>query len=142
MIPTSVIIIALFLTIILVPIFSRLALRFGAVDMPEPRKIHALPMPRVGGAAMAIGAFFPIILWARGDDFVRAYLASGGIRYGCHFKYIQADNAVNDRVSIKVSPDRPGILTAIHRHSANTARYAHNGICPGRNSKYQRYPNK
>lgn len=79
MIDISAIIISVFITIVLIPIFSKLALRFGALDMPEPRKVHALPIPRIGGAAMAIGAFIPVILWAAPEDFVLAYLAGGGI---------------------------------------------------------------
>ena len=79
MISVSALILSMFVTLVLIPIFSRLALRIGAIDMPAPRKVHLLPVPRIGGAAMALGAFLPIILWARADDFVRAYLAGSGI---------------------------------------------------------------
>ena len=43
----------------LTPSAGSLALRLGAVDRPgEKRKIHTLPTPRLGGAAIAAGFFF------------------------------------------------------------------------------------
>ena len=53
---------------------SKLAARFHMVDFPNPRKVHVRPIPRIGGVAMAIGAFVPIILWSTLNDFVIAYL--------------------------------------------------------------------
>jgi UDP-GlcNAc:undecaprenyl-phosphate GlcNAc-1-phosphate transferase len=79
MIPISALLFSVFITIVLIPIFSRLAIRFGAVDLPEPRKVHTRPVPRIGGAAMALGAYIPVLFWATADDFVSAYLAGGGI---------------------------------------------------------------
>jgi len=68
---------SLFLTIILIPVFSRLAVRLEVYDMPGPRKVHEQPVPRVGGLAMAIGAFVPIIFWVPLEDVTRAYLLGG-----------------------------------------------------------------
>jgi UDP-GlcNAc:undecaprenyl-phosphate GlcNAc-1-phosphate transferase len=79
MIPISALLFSVFITIVLIPIFSRLAIRFGAVDLPEPRKVHTRPVPRIGGAAIALGAYIPVLFWATADDFVTAYLAGGGI---------------------------------------------------------------
>ena len=79
MIPISALLVSVFITIGLIPIFSRLAIRFGAVDLPEPRKIHTRPVPRIGGAAIALGVYIPVLFWATADNFVNAYLAGGGI---------------------------------------------------------------
>jgi len=49
---------SLFLTI---PI-RRLALRYGMVDHPGPRKVHASPMPLLGGIAIYLGFVFAIVL--------------------------------------------------------------------------------
>jgi UDP-GlcNAc:undecaprenyl-phosphate GlcNAc-1-phosphate transferase len=68
------ILLSLFLTIVLTPVFSRLAMRLEVYDVPEPRKVHQWPIPRVGGLAMAIGVFASIILWAPLDAMIRAYL--------------------------------------------------------------------
>ena len=45
------------------------------LDSPGARKVHRQPIPRVGGIAMAVGAFVPVALWNLSDPFVRAYLA-------------------------------------------------------------------
>src|SRR5712675_2149691 len=42
-------------TWLVTPSIVRLAHRVGAVDHPGPRKIHAAPIPRVGGVAVFIG---------------------------------------------------------------------------------------
>jgi len=41
---------------LLTPLARRLALRVGAVDRPSARKIHAVPTPRLGGAAVVASA--------------------------------------------------------------------------------------
>jgi UDP-GlcNAc:undecaprenyl-phosphate GlcNAc-1-phosphate transferase len=42
-------------TWLVTPVVVRLAHRVGAVDHPGPRKIHAAPIPRVGGLAVFLG---------------------------------------------------------------------------------------
>lgn len=39
---------------LLVPIVSRLAKRYHVVDHPGPRKVHQVPLPRVGGIAFVV----------------------------------------------------------------------------------------
>ncbi len=39
----------------LIPVSRRLALRLGAIDAPGLRKVHAAPMPRLGGVAVFTG---------------------------------------------------------------------------------------
>lgn len=43
----------------LTPVAMRIAHRIGAVDIPSPRKIHKVPMPRLGGLAVFLGFFLP-----------------------------------------------------------------------------------
>ena len=74
MIIVSVLILSLLLTVVLTPIFMRLAVRIGAYDMPDERKVHEVPVPRIGGVAMAIGTFIPILVWSTLDKSVGAYL--------------------------------------------------------------------
>jgi UDP-GlcNAc:undecaprenyl-phosphate GlcNAc-1-phosphate transferase len=45
----------------LTPFAAWLAQRFGAIDLPGPRKLHARPMPRMGGVAVYLGFLLP---WA------------------------------------------------------------------------------
>jgi UDP-GlcNAc:undecaprenyl-phosphate GlcNAc-1-phosphate transferase len=75
----SVLILSLFLTVVLTPIFTRLAVKVNAYDMPDARKVHQLPVPRIGGLAMAIGTFIPVLIWSPLDASVRAYLTGAAI---------------------------------------------------------------
>jgi len=43
----------------------RLALRFGLVDHPGPRKVHVRPMPLLGGIAIYLGFVFAVVLALR-----------------------------------------------------------------------------
>jgi len=57
-------ILAFYVTVILVPITNRLAPVFGALDEPDgERKIHRVPTPRTGGIALAGGILVPVWLW-------------------------------------------------------------------------------
>lgn len=42
-------------TYLVTPLVERLAIRLGAVDLPERRKVHAKPVPRLGGVAIYCG---------------------------------------------------------------------------------------
>jgi UDP-GlcNAc:undecaprenyl-phosphate GlcNAc-1-phosphate transferase len=48
------------------------------VDEPG-EKVHSLPIPRVGGIAMAVGIFVPVLLWNYADRFVWAYLSGAAV---------------------------------------------------------------
>ena len=47
--------IAMSVTYLVTPLIERAALRLGAVDIPERRKVHDAPVPCLGGVAMFIG---------------------------------------------------------------------------------------
>lgn len=75
--PTLVL--SLLITIALVPILKKLALRYKAVDMPNSRKVHHIPVPRIGGLAMALGAVVPIMIWSPGNRFVDSLLLGSAV---------------------------------------------------------------
>ena len=75
MILFPVLILSLLLTIVLTPLFMRLAARANAYDIPDARKVHHMPIPRVGGIAMAVSIFIPILIWSPLETPVRAFLA-------------------------------------------------------------------
>lgn len=81
MIFLSTLLLSVFVTIALMPLFSRVAVRVHALDMPEPRKVHPVPIPRCGGMAMALGAIGPIVFWAPMSSQVIALLAGGAILF-------------------------------------------------------------
>lgn len=75
----STLFISLFVTISLIPVFRDLAIRANVVDIPNERKVHTLPVPKIGGVAMALGAILPLLLWAIKDSFVLSLLAGSVI---------------------------------------------------------------
>ena len=57
-------IVALFLTVLLVPVAMRFATSLGLVDRPDAdRKMHRKAIPRCGGLAMVAAAIVPLIMW-------------------------------------------------------------------------------
>ena len=79
MIFLSTLLLATFITISLIPVFRRLAIKLDAVDIPDKRKVHTGPVQKCGGVAMAIGALTPVFLWIPADCFVRSILMGAGI---------------------------------------------------------------
>ncbi len=55
--------IPLILSLILTPAVIRLARRIGAMDQPNERKIHKLPIPRLGGLAIYASFFLSLVLY-------------------------------------------------------------------------------
>jgi UDP-GlcNAc:undecaprenyl-phosphate GlcNAc-1-phosphate transferase len=55
-------VVALSITAALIPFLARWAAAIGLTDVPGPRKVHAVPVPRVGGIAMAAGILIPAVL--------------------------------------------------------------------------------
>lgn len=53
---------ALVISMVLIPVMVRLAPRIGMVDKPDARKVHAEPIPRVGGVGIVLGSLIPISL--------------------------------------------------------------------------------
>src|SRR5574338_1117053 len=58
-----------------IPLMMMLAPRIGMLDNPDPRKVHTMPIPRVGGVGIVVGALIPILLWSSPGDALRSYLA-------------------------------------------------------------------
>ncbi|MGD0229344.1 MAG: MraY family glycosyltransferase [Syntrophorhabdales bacterium] len=70
--------ISTFATILLIPLFSRTALRLNiGLDMPDGRKVHDHPIPRVGGIAIALAVYGSTVFLAPQGYFLKAYAISG-----------------------------------------------------------------
>jgi UDP-GlcNAc:undecaprenyl-phosphate GlcNAc-1-phosphate transferase len=64
-----------FITIVLIPVFSKTAVRFNiGLDMPDSRKVHQHAIPRVGGIAITLGVFGPTVLLGLQEQFLKAYM--------------------------------------------------------------------
>lgn len=55
-------ILGMVVTMVWLPVLAKLADRWLFVDQPGVRKVHATPIPRVGGIAMAVGVFVAALL--------------------------------------------------------------------------------
>jgi UDP-GlcNAc:undecaprenyl-phosphate GlcNAc-1-phosphate transferase len=76
---------AMALTMAGLPILSRAAVRWRFIDPPGGRKVHAVPIPRIGGIAMTIGVLIAACMVIPLDRSDRYFLAAAGIVavFGC-----------------------------------------------------------
>ncbi|HUU81140.1 MAG TPA: undecaprenyl/decaprenyl-phosphate alpha-N-acetylglucosaminyl 1-phosphate transferase, partial [Acidobacteriota bacterium] len=79
MIYLSTLLLSMFITMALIPLFRTLAVRLDAMDIPGERKIHSYPMPKAGGLAMAMGALIPVLIWSHADQLVQGTLIGAGV---------------------------------------------------------------
>ncbi len=70
---------AMVVTMAWMPLCARLAPRLKIVDHPDRRKVHAAPIPRIGGIAMALGILFAAVLVVPVDSADRYFLLAAGI---------------------------------------------------------------
>lgn len=71
--------VSLSITLGAIPLLGKAASYLHVMDMPDERKIHTRPIPKIGGIAMAAGFFVPVVLWLPMDTFVSALLAGCAI---------------------------------------------------------------
>src|SRR5574341_407171 len=70
---------SLLICMALIPPLMSSAGRLNVLDMPGERKIHAVPIARVGGIAFTLAAFAAILMWAPKEEGVTAFLLGGAI---------------------------------------------------------------
>lgn len=59
--PFLQLILAVAVSMLVIPLARRLAPRLGLVDVPDPRKVHTVPTPRVGGWGITLGILLPVL---------------------------------------------------------------------------------
>ena len=67
-------VVALSVTAALIPVLMRWAPTIGLTDVPGPRKVHSIPVPRVGGLAMAVGLLLPTLMTVQLTASIRGLL--------------------------------------------------------------------
>ncbi len=72
-------IIAIPISMAIIPFLAKHANIIGMLDEPDPRKIHVQPIPRVGGPGIVIGSLIPISIWLNWDVLITSYLAGSMI---------------------------------------------------------------
>jgi UDP-GlcNAc:undecaprenyl-phosphate GlcNAc-1-phosphate transferase len=70
---------AMVVTIAWLPVFGRVAGKWRIVDQPGHRKVHSVPIPRIGGVAMAIGVTVAAIIVVPLEPPDRYFLVAAGV---------------------------------------------------------------
>ena len=76
-------VLAMSLTMVLIPLLIRWAAPLGFLDQPEARKVHTTPVPRVGGIAMTLSVLLVLLIWGLRTPATQALWA--GIAILCVF---------------------------------------------------------
>ncbi len=71
--------VALVIVVLLTPAVAGMARRLGAVDIPDERRVHRIPIPRLGGLAMFFGIIVPSLAFLHLDRPVRGLLVGAAI---------------------------------------------------------------
>lgn len=74
--PIAALLIALLISVWIIPLMIRWAPRIGMIDEPDPRKVHSTPIARVGGVGIALGALVALLLMAPRTPFLVAYIGA------------------------------------------------------------------
>jgi len=98
-------VIAMIVTVALIPLLVRGARWLHVLDEPAGRKVHAQPMPRIGGIAMVAGALLPLYLWLPMDSTLAAYLLAVIV--------LLAFGVWDDRVTLSARTKLAGQLCAV-----------------------------
>ena len=72
--PFHLLVLAATASMFLIPPLWRLAPRLGLVDMPDARKVHTDPIPRVGGWGITLGMLLPLLLWLHAEPLLQAFV--------------------------------------------------------------------
>jgi UDP-GlcNAc:undecaprenyl-phosphate GlcNAc-1-phosphate transferase len=70
---------AMIVTMAWLPVFGKMAARWRIVDHPGERKVHAVPIPRIGGVAMALGVSIAALLVIPIGSPDRYFLIAAGV---------------------------------------------------------------
>jgi len=65
---------AMTISMVLIPVMVRFAPRLGLIDRPNQRKVHAEPIPRVGGIGIVAGGLVTLLFLLPQDDLTQAYV--------------------------------------------------------------------
>lgn len=77
--------IALLITLVLSPVASLLAWRIGALDVPNARKVHTEPVPRIGGLAVYAAFMLTVLRNQQFNERVLGILLGGTVIFALGF---------------------------------------------------------
>lgn len=70
---------SLLISLAVIPLYRRLAIKYDLVDRPGGRKQHALPVPLVGGLAIITASLASIYLWGFAEGHEGLVFSCGGL---------------------------------------------------------------
>jgi UDP-GlcNAc:undecaprenyl-phosphate/decaprenyl-phosphate GlcNAc-1-phosphate transferase len=70
---------ALVIVVVLTPAVAGMARRLGAVDLPDERRVHQIPIPRLGGLALFFGVIVPSLAFLDLSRSVRGLLVGAAV---------------------------------------------------------------
>ena len=73
--------IAMVTSMAVMPVVWRYAGPLGLIDLPDPRKVHMRPVPRIGGWGICLGTLLPLLLLVPFDAIFKSYLIGCGILF-------------------------------------------------------------
>lgn len=68
-------------SMLVVPLVSRFAPRLGLLDLPDARKVHVTPVPRVGGWGIVIGGLVPVLLSFGLDPLLQSFVFGAAVLF-------------------------------------------------------------
>jgi UDP-GlcNAc:undecaprenyl-phosphate GlcNAc-1-phosphate transferase len=70
------------ISMVVIPLMTRVAPRLGMMDRPSARKVHDVPMARVGGWGIVLGALFPLLMVLPMDRLFQSYVFGAVVLLG------------------------------------------------------------
>jgi UDP-GlcNAc:undecaprenyl-phosphate/decaprenyl-phosphate GlcNAc-1-phosphate transferase len=70
---------ALLIVVVFTPAVAGMARRLGAVDLPDERRVHRIPIPRLGGLAMFFGIIVPSLAFLDLNRSMRGLLVGAAV---------------------------------------------------------------
>lgn len=67
-------IVSIVMSMAVISLMWRFAPILGMIDKPDPRKVHARPIARVGGWGIVLGSLLPVFLWLPLNPLLEAYI--------------------------------------------------------------------
>ena len=74
-----IVLVTLLTSFLLVPIIKKVAIHIGAMDEPNERKIHKVPMPRLGGLAIYLAFLLGYIIYGEVSSQMLSILIGGNL---------------------------------------------------------------
>ena len=59
---------------LIIPVIKKLAIHVGALDMPNERKVHKSPMPRLGGLGIFLGFLLGYMIFGSHNEIMNSIL--------------------------------------------------------------------